>query len=168
MAEVIRGGPGDDFLTGGAGADTYIFEATNNGLDRITFGVVDGTTVDDKLNFANCSITGSANMGRITEAKTATTLTSNAAGDNIMILEFAYYADAAALNLSTMLFAASYSGIAKVLFLYSSSSTTDVRVATATISDDGAVSGAEDVAVLVGVTLAEAISGLGTANFVLS
>ena len=168
MNEVIRGYLGDDFLAGGGGTDTYIFEATNNGLDRITFGVVDGSTVDDKLDFTNCSITGAANMGYITEDKTATTLTSNAIGDNIMILQAAYYADAAALNLSTMLFAASYSGIAKVLFLYSSSDSTDVRVATATISDAGNVSGAVDVAVLVGLTLSEAVSGLGTGNFVLS
>jgi Ca2+-binding RTX toxin-like protein len=168
MTETITGGTGNDVLSGGTGIDTYVFElAANNGIDRITFGVVDGTAIDDKLDMSTNVFLGDGapDIGLITEANTATTLTSNVAGDNILILRNAYYADAAALSTSTMLFAASFAAAGKVVFIYASSATADARMAIATISDPGNVSAAVDIAVLVGITVAEAASGFATTNF---
>jgi hypothetical protein len=168
LTETITGGTGNDVLSGGAGNDTYIFElAATNGIDRITFGAVDGTAIDDKLDMSiNVFLgDGTPDIGLISEANTATTLTSNVAGDNILILRNAYYADAAALSLSTLLFAASFPAAGKVVFIYASSATADARMAIATISDPGNVSAAVDVAVLVGITVAEAASGFATTNF---
>ena len=168
MTETITGGTGNDVLSGGAGNDTYIFElAATNGIDRITFGAVDGTAIDDKLDMSiNVFLgDGTPDIGLISEANTATTLTSNVAGDNILILRNAYYADAAALSTSTMLFAASFNAAGKVVFIYASSATADARMAIATIADAGNVSAAVDVAVLVGITVAEAASGFATTNF---
>jgi Ca2+-binding RTX toxin-like protein len=168
MTEFITGGTGNDVLSGGAGNDTYIFElAATNGIDRITFGVLDGTAIDDKLDMSiNVFLgDGTPDIGIITETNTATTLTSNVAGDNILILRNAYYADAAALSLSTMLFAASFPAAGKVVFIYASSATADARMAIATISDPGNVSAAVDVAVLVGITVTEAASGFATTSF---
>ena len=168
MTETITGGTGNDVLSGGAGNDTYVFElAATNGIDRITFGAVDGTAIDDKLDMSiNVFLgDGTPDIGLISEANTATTLTSNVAGDNILILRNAYYADAAALSSSTMLFAASFAAAGKVVFIYASSATADARMAIATISDPGNVSAAVDIAVLVGITVAEAASGFATTNF---
>ena len=168
LTETITGGTGNDVLSGGAGNDTYVFElAATNGIDRITFGAVDGTAIDDKLDMSiNVFLgDGTPDIGLISEANTATTLTSNVAGDNILILRNAYYADAAALSLSTLLFAASFPAAGKVVFIYASSATADARMAIATISDPGNVSAAVDVAVLVGITVAEAASGFATTNF---
>ena len=66
-----------------------------------------------------------------------------------------------------MLFADVFSSDGKVLFIYASSDTTDARIAIATISDAGSISDAVDVAVLVGVTISEAVTGLSVANFIL-
>lgn len=168
MTETITGGTGNDVLSGGAGNDTYVFElAATNGIDRITFGAVDGTAIDDKLDMSiNVFLgDGAPDIGLITEANTATTLTSNVAGDNILILRNAYYADAAALSSSTLLFAASFNAAGKVVFIYASSATADARMAIATISDPGVVSAAVDIAVLVGITVTEAATGFATTNF---
>ncbi len=170
MSETIRGGTGNDLLSGGGGTDTYVFElAAENGIDRLTFGVVNGQAIDDKLDLSiNVFLgDGSPDIGLITETNTATTLFSNQANDNVLILQNASYADAEALNISTMQFAASFNTSGKVVFVYASSPTMDARVAVATISDDGYISGAIDVAVLVGVTIAEAATGLSASNFIL-
>lgn len=168
MTETITGGTGNDVLSGGAGNDTYIFElAATNGIDRITFGLVDGTAIDDKLDMSiNVFLgDGTPDIGLITETNSATNLTSNVAGDNILILRNAYYPDAAALSLSTMLFAASFPATGKVVFIYASSVTADARMAIATIADAGNVSAAVDIAVLVGITATEAATGFATTNF---
>ena len=170
MSETISGGAGNDLLIGGGAADTYVFElAANNGIDRLTFGVVNGSAVDDILDFSvNVFLgDGTPDVGLITESSADTTLTSDQAGDNILILQNARFADAAALSLSTMLFADVFTADGKVLFVYASSDTTDARIAIATISDAGSISDAVDVAVLVGVTISEAVTGLSASNFIL-
>lgn len=170
MSETISGGAGNDLLIGGGAADTYVFElAANNGIDRLTFGVVNGSAVDDILDFSvNVFLgDGTPDVGLITESSADTTLTSDQAGDNILILQNARFADAAALSLSTMLFADVFTEDGKVLFVYASSDTTDARIAIATISDAGSISDAVDVAVLVGVTISEAVTGLSASNFIL-
>jgi Ca2+-binding RTX toxin-like protein len=170
MNETIKGGAGNDLLSGGGGTDTYVFElAGENGIDRLSFGVVNGQAVDDKLDLSiNLFLgDGTPDIGVITETNTDTLLTSNQANDNILILKNATYADAEALNLSNMQFAASFNEAGKVVFVYASSSITDARVAVATISNDGYISGAIDVAVLVGVTISEAATGLSASNFIL-
>jgi len=170
MSETISGGAGNDLLIGGGAADTYVFElAANNGIDRLTFGVVNGSAVDDILDFSvNVFLgDGTPDVGLITESSADTTLTSDQAGDNILILQNARFADAAALSLSTMLFADVFTADGKVLFVYASSDTTDARIAIATISNAGSISDAVDVAVLVGVTISEAVTGLSASNFIL-
>jgi hypothetical protein len=170
MSETIKGGAGSDLLSGGGGTDTYVFElAANNGADRLTFGVVNGLAVDDILDFSvNVFLgDGAPNIGLITELSTETVLTSAQANNNILVLQNARFADAAALNLSTMLFADIFNTDGKVLFIYAGTDTTDARIAIATVSDAGSISGAVDVAILVGVTIDEAITGLAAGNFIL-
>lgn len=170
MSETIKGGAGSDLLSGGGGTDTYVFElAANNGADRLTFGVVNGLAVDDILDFSvNVFLgDGAPNIGLITELSSATVLTSAQANNNILVLQNARFADAAALNLSTMLFADIFNADGKVLFIYAGTDTTNARIAIATVSDAGSISGAVDVAILVGVTIGEAITGLAAGNFIL-
>ena len=58
-ADTLVGGGGDDNITGGAGADKIILvlvlinmNAENtNGIDTVTLGVVDGTTILDVFDF---------------------------------------------------------------------------------------------------------------------
>jgi hypothetical protein len=169
MTEVITGGAGSDLLAGGAGADTYIFDlAATNGIDRISFGVVDGSSIDDKLDFQLDDFLGTTTeqIGLITESSVTSALTSNLSGDNILILKNAYFTDAAALVAATTLFAASFNADGKVLIIYAESATTDTRIAVATINDAGDVTAATDVAVLVGLTATEAYNGFSASNFI--
>ena len=169
MTETITGGTGNDLLSGGAGNDTFIFSSySTNGLDRITLGVLDGTAVDDKLNLAvNVFINdGTPQIGLITETSVTSALTTNLVNDNVLILKNVYFADAAALVAATTLFAASGSD-GNVLIIYASSATTDARIAFATLTDAGDVTIATDIAVLVGLTVENAFTGLSASNFIL-
>lgn len=168
MNEIIKGGAGNDLLAGGGGTDIYKFEtASTNGIDRITFGVVDGSSVDDKLNFSAETIMGAGTpkIGVITQTTLTSVAASNSAGDNILIMQNAYFADAAALSTITAMFATSFNADGKVLIVYAQSNTTDARVAVANITDAGAVTSATDVAILVGLTIGEAVSGFASTNF---
>jgi hypothetical protein len=90
LAETITGGANNDLLTGGA--DTYVFataEASANGNDSLVFGVVNGNTVDDILNFTACDTF----IGTTTEIKeifadanVQVAVTGAAAGQNILFL----------------------------------------------------------------------------------
>lgn len=168
MSEIIKGGAGNDLLAGGLGADTYMFDAAaSNGIDRITFGVVDGSAIDDTLNFTADTFLGvhTVQVGKYNDTSVATPFAHNIAGDNVLILQRAYFADAAALVAATTSFDASFAGTGKVLIIYAESATTDARIAVATITDAGDVTAATDVAVLVGLTVAEAYSGFSASNF---
>lgn len=172
MDEIITGAEGNDSLSGGAGNDTFVFSTySTNGLDRITLSLT-GSSVDDVLDFsANSFInSGTAQVGFITETDYSTTVTSNLADDNVLILKNVYFTNATALKDSTTVFAnsaTSGSPGGNVIIIYASSISTDARVAYATLSTTGDVNYAIDIAVLVGVTVANAFDYFDDGNFIL-
>ena len=171
LVETITGGTGNDLLTGGGGADTYVFStatASANGIDSLVFGVVDGNTVDDILNFTACdAFIGTTTESRqiFADANVQVAVTGAAAGQNILILTNSYFASAAALAAATTVFAACDTG--NVLIIYASSATENARIAFCALSADGDVTSATDMAVLMGVTVVEASTGLLNTNFIL-
>ena len=132
------------------------------------FGVVDGNTVDDILNFTACD----AFIGTTTESKqifadanVTLAVTGAAAGQNILILTNSNFASAAALAAATTVFAACDTG--NVLIIYANSASENARIAFCALSDSGDVTSATDMAVLIGVTVVEASNGLLVGNFIL-
>ena len=171
LAEKITGGAGNDLLTGGGGQDTYVFSTASagaNGIDSIVFGVVDGNTVDDILDFtANDAFIGTTTESKIVFADTNVTVavTGAAAGQNILFLTGSYFASAAALAAATTVFTACDTG--NVLIIYAASATDNARIAVCALNDAGDVTSATDVAILIGVTALEASTGLLVGNFIL-
>ena len=173
LAETITGAAGNDVLTGGAGQDTYVFSAAGvaNGIDTIYFGVVNGNTVDDILDFtANAAFLGTTTESRGIFSETNVTNTgsgiaNDAANQNILFLTGAYFADAAALAAATTVFSAV--GAGNVLIIYSGSATDHSRIAVCSLDASGDVTSATDVAILVGLTVTEASTGLLATNFIL-
>jgi hypothetical protein len=159
MAEIITGGQGNDVLSGGAGVDTFMFSTySTNGLDRITLSTSTSgltTTIDDKLNFSSDLFIndGTTQIGLITESSITGVISTDTLNDNVLILQRAYYADAAALVLATTTFDTIATADGNVLIIYASSSTTDARIAFAKVTNAGDISEATDIAVLVGLTV---------------
>jgi hypothetical protein len=173
IAEVITAGQGNDVLSGGAGADTFMFSTySTNGLDRVTLSATTSggtTTIDDKLNFSSDSFIndGTTHIGLITESSITGVISTDALNDNVLILQQAYYADAAALVLATTTFDTIATDDGNVLIIYASSSTTDARIAFAKVTNAGDITEATDIAVLVGLTVGNAYSYFASTNFVL-
>ena len=171
LAETITGGALNDLLTGGGGADTYVFAtaaASANGIDSLVFGVVNGNTVDDILNFTACDTfigTTTESKQIFADANVQVAVTGAAAGQNILFLTNSYFGSAAALAAATTLFTACDTG--NVLIIYANSATEDARIAFCSLSADGDVTAAVDMAVLIGVTVVEASTGLLVGNFIL-
>ena len=171
LAETITGGANNDLLTGGGGADTYVFAtaaASANGIDSLVFGVVNGNTVDDILNFTACDTfigTTTESKQIFADANVQVAVTGAAAGQNILFLTNSYFGSAAALAAATTLFTACDTG--NVLIIYANSATEDARIAFCSLSADGDVTAAVDMAVLIGVTVVEASTGLLVGNFIL-
>ena len=168
-ADTITGGAGNDVLSGGAGTDTYVFgTAAANGIDAVTLSAVDGTAISEVLDFQALA---TALIGTTTEdiaifgdADVTADVTGEAAGDNILIITADYFANAAALVAATTLFADCATG--DVLFIYSSSATANARIAVVTLDAGGDITAATDLVTLTGVTVVEASTGFGTADFI--
>ena len=173
MTETITGAAGNDLLSGGAGNDTFMFNTyTTNGIDRITLSTTTTggvTTVDDKLNFSTDVFINdpTAKISKITESSITGVINSDSANTNILILEAAYFADAAALVAATTTFDDIAGADGNALIIYASSSTTDARIAFATVTNAGDINAATDIAVLVGMTVANASSYFAAGNFIL-
>ena len=173
MTETITGAAGNDLLSGGAGNDTFMFNTyTTNGIDRITLSTTTTggvTTVDDKLNFASDVFINEATskISRITESSISGVINSDSVNTNILILEAAYFADAAALVAATTTFDDISGSDGNALIIYASSNSTDARIAFATITNAGDINAATDIAVLVGMTVANASSYFAASNFIL-
>ena len=179
LAETITGGAGNDVIggtdyTSGVASDTVadkiVFNtAATNGIDTIYLGVVTGAAIDDILDFT----ANSAFIGTETESivviddldVTSTVATSLSSSNNILILTGDYFDDALALTTATTIFGDCATG--NVLIIYAASSTGNSRIAVATLSADGDVTAATDVAILVGLTVTEASLGFGTSDFIL-
>ena len=168
MTETITGGTGNDLLSGGAGNDTFVFTSyLTNGIDRITLGVT-GSAIDDKLDLSVDLFNREATVqiNKIADA-TLSAAVNGTLNDNVLIIKNVYCADAAALAALTTTFSAIAVGDCKVLVIYASSSTTDARVAYATVTDAGDISAATDIAVLVGLTVTNATDYFAIGNFIL-
>jgi Ca2+-binding RTX toxin-like protein len=168
MTETITGGTGNDLLSGGAGNDTFIFTSfATNGIDRITLGVT-GSAIDDKLDLSIDVFNREATVqiNKIADA-TLSAAVNGTLNDNVLIIKNVYCADATALAALTTTFSAIAAADVKVVVIYASSSTTDARVAVATVTDAGDISAATDVAVLVGLTVANASDYFAIGNFIL-
>ena len=192
-AETITGGAGNDVIGGSdytsgvandTVADTIVFNtAATNGIDTIYLGVKDGTAIDDILDFranvisfigttnesivivTDSDVTTAAIPTGLSSGVTYALTTSLSPSNNILILTGDYFDDALALSTATTLFTACATG--NVLIIYAASSTGNSRVAVATLNDDGDVTAATDVAILVGLTVTEASTGFGVGNFIL-
>ena len=172
LNETITGNSGNDVLTGGGGNDTFVFStSSSNGIDSIYFGVVDGNTVDDILDFtANDAFLGTSTVSRGIFAETdvtnaSTGIANDVAYQNVLFLTGDYFADAATLAAATTVFAAV--GAGKVLIVYAGTSSDHARIAVCTLDAAGDVTSATDVAILVGVTALEASNGLTSSKFIL-
>jgi hypothetical protein len=155
-------------LSGGAGNDTFVFSSySTNGIDRITLGVT-GSAVDDKLDLSTNLFNNEATVK--IDVITASSLSASVNGvlnDNVLILKNVYCADATALAALTTTFSAIAAADVNVLVIYASSSTTDARVAFATVTNAGDINAATDIAVLVGMTVANASDYFAIGNFIL-
>lgn len=171
--DTITGGGGVDVLTGGSGNDTFMISATaaGNGVDQITdfqTGLTSGAA--DKLNATALA----AFLNGATTAIKAITATDTAGSENDNFLTIATdvgtYADAAAMKtaLASGGLITFGSGIAAadahVLIAYTSSVSGNVRIAEATIANDGGIASAADLVELVGVT---AYTGFVAGNIVM-
>lgn len=169
--DTITAGAGADVINVGSGTDTVVFAtAAGNGIDAITLGQVDGSAISAIFDLtANGAFIGTTTEDIIIVDDTdveAGTNAFGAAGDNIVILTGDFAADATALAALT------FDGFAgfdtgNVIMIYSSSGTADARIAVATLSAAGDVTGATDIATLVGITVGEAATGLANGNFIL-
>ena len=172
LVETITGANGNDVITGGGGNDIIVFStASANGIDSIYLGVVNGSAVDDKLDFtANGDFLGTVteSCGIFAETDVTNTgsgIANDAANQNILFLTGDYFADAATLAAATTVFSAV--GAGQVLIVYAGTSSDHARIAVCTLSAGGDVTSATDVAILVGVTVVEASTGLASTNFIL-
>jgi hypothetical protein len=170
MTETITGGIGNDTLSGGAGNDTFVFSTySTNGLDRITLGLT-GSAIDDKLDFSIDSFNNdpTVQVNKITASSLSSTV-NGVSGDNVLILQQVYCANAAALVALNTTFSAISNSTSdvNVLIIYASSETSDSRIAFATVTDAGDINAATDIAVLVGLTVGNAYSYFATGNFIL-
>jgi Ca2+-binding RTX toxin-like protein len=172
LVETITGASGNDVITGGAGNDVIVFSTSSgNGIDSIYLGVVNGSAVDDILDFtANDAFLGTSTESRgiFSEADVTSTgsgIAGDAANQNILFLTGDYFADAATLAAATTVFSAV--GAGKVLIIYAGTSSDHARIAVCTLDAAGDVTSATDVAILVGVTVLEASTGLASTNFIL-
>jgi hypothetical protein len=96
---------------------------------------------------------------------TGTGIAADAANQNVLLLTGAYFANAAELAAATTVFDAV--GAGQVLIIYSGSATDHSRIAVSTLNAAGDVTSAVDVAILVGLNVVRASTGLATANFIL-
>ena len=192
LAETITGGAGNDVIggtdyTSGVASDTVadkiVFNtAATNGIDTIYLGVVTGAAIDDILDFTANTVafigtsTESISIVDDTDVTSSATPTGLADGvtysvsdlttsTNILILTGDYFDDALALTTATTIFGDCATG--NVLIIYAASSTGNSRIAVATLSADGDVTAATDVAILVGLTVTEASLGFATTDFIL-
>ncbi len=171
LTETITGAQGNDILSGGAGADTFVFSGyATNGIDRITLGITSGapSTVDDILDFSTNTFIGDGTPDiKVFTDTSMSAVTTDAAGDNILILQNAYFEDAADLVAELTVFDSIYAGDGNVLVIYATSSTSDARIAFATVTDAGDINAATDIAVLVGMTVGNAASYFVVGDFIL-
>jgi hypothetical protein len=170
LAETITGGTGSDLLTGGDGIDTYVFPTASggtNGIDSIVFSNVSGSAVADIMDFtANDPFIGTVTVSSLVISSVVTTNVSGAAGKNILFLTGSYFASASALAAVTTLFTNCDTG--NVLIVYAENATANSRIAFCALNDAGNVTAATDVAILVGLTIDKASTGLGDGNFILN
>jgi Ca2+-binding RTX toxin-like protein len=170
LAETITGGTGSDLLTGGDGIDTYVFPTASggtNGIDSIVFSNVSGSAVADIMDFtANDPFIGTVTESSLVISSVVTTTVSGAAGKNILFLTGSYFASASALAAVTTLFTNCDTG--NVLIVYAENATANSRIAFCALNDAGNVTAATDVAILVGLTIDKASTGLGDGNFILN
>jgi trimeric autotransporter adhesin len=171
-ADTITGGAGADAITGGGGIDTLVFRAeAANGIDAITLNEVDGiAAVTDIFNLTALSAISNGAVSDIVIVNDADleagATAFGAAGDNIIILTGAFVANAAALSALT------FDGFAgfdtgKMIVIYSSTNIADARIAIVDVAAGGDISGAVDIATLVGLNVVEASTGLANANFIM-
>ncbi|PUE34188.1 calcium-binding protein [Limnohabitans sp. Hippo4] len=171
LAEIITGGGGNDVLSGGAGADTFVFSSAAgnaNGIDTITLSTTVGNTVNDFLDFtANASFIGASTVNRVifSEADVGAGVSGAAAGQNVLFLTGHYFANATALAAANTLFTACDTG--NVLIIYAGSVTENARIAFCSLDAAGDVTSATDVAILIGMTVSAASTGLPNACFIL-
>ena len=169
LGETITGGTGSDLLTGGAGTDTYVFPTASggaNGIDSIVFSVVSGSAVADIMNFtANDVFIGTETESALVISSVVTTTTSGATGKNILFLTGSYFASATTLADALTLFTNCDTG--NVLIVYAESATANSRIAFCSLNADGDVTSAVDVAILVGLNIVNASTGLSASNFIL-
>jgi len=166
--DTITPGTGDDIVTPGAGIDTIVFAATSLDTLTLTSGDTDGTAIDDIFNFtASAAFIGTTTEDIFITADAA--LGSGdvlgAAGDNIVILTGSFFANAAALDAATT---TDLSGLdtGNVLIVYSTAVGGDTRMAFCAVAAGGDLSGSVDLAVIPGLTVLEASTGLAVTNFV--
>jgi hypothetical protein len=98
---VIRGGKGNDTLSGGAGSDTYVFEATGaaNGKDTIT---MEAGASGDKLKFTEFFGAGVGSVDQNGGAGTAIVAYTSASTNDVNITnKVALYSDATETNIDT-------------------------------------------------------------------
>jgi hypothetical protein len=169
--DTITPGTGDDAVTPGAGNDTIIFAASS--LDTLTLetGDLDGSAIDDIFDFtANAAFIGTTteNIGIVADADlSAGGANANAAaGKNIIILTLQFFANAAALDAATTEDGLVNMDTGKALFVYSTAAGGDTRMAFCNVNPAGSLSACADLAIITGLTIAEASTGLANTNFV--
>ena len=162
LAETITGGTGSDLLTGGGGIDTYVFPTASggaSGIDSIVFAEVNGSTVTDIMNFtANDAFIGTSTVSTLVISSVVTTTVSGATGKNVLFLTGSYFASASALAAAATLFTNCDTG--NVLIVYAESATANSRIAVCALDAGGDVTSATDVAILVGLNIGNASTGL--------
>lgn len=159
-ADTISGGNGADSLTGGAGNDTFSWAITNTGLDRITdFDFGTSTTTVDVLKFTG----GTWQSGTNVATASGTGTFANA---RVIVLDTAAYADISAMNTAVTTGGAfAQTGTADSVILWQDT-LGQVHV---TFDTDGATTGGQtDLAILVGVTIADVAAKVTYADFSLA
>lgn len=174
LPETIKGGELNDVLTGGGGIDTYVFSiAAENGMDSIVFSDVGGSNaVEDILDFSAITFVGGSTSGNkdevfkvFSDANVAVDVLNETSAQNILVLTRSYFASATALATANTKFTDCATG--NVLILYANSSSEDTRIALCGLNDAGDVITATDMAVLIGMTIDHAATGLSANNFIL-
>ena len=162
LDEIITGGAGNDSLTGNGGVDKYVFSTVaTNGIDMITFGTGDVLDFSGAASFIGGSVVDKAVYSA---ASVTTTVAAAASGDNVLFLTGVYFPDALAIKNAATLFAGCDTG--NVLIVYGATSTSNARIAYATLNDVGNVTAATDLAILVGMPIGTAATTLGAGNFI--
>lgn len=162
LDEIITGGAGNDSLTGNGGVDKYVFSTVaTNGIDMITFGTGDVLDFSGAASFIGGSVVDKAVYSA---ASVTTTVAAAASGDNVLFLTGVYFPDALAIKNAATLFTGCDTG--NVLIVYGATSTSNARIAYATLNDVGNVTAATDLAILVGMPIGTAATTLGAGNFI--